>query len=192
LEKSWLCTAKWSSVWVHRTVRCAPDSVRCARTSLGEQSALGTRRRRTTINHRTVRWCTGQSCESSAAKSSLSGNDQRRTAKIHQTVRWCTGLSGEANGRLHQRSVAQSARDAWASQRSAGGTGLSGVHRTVSGVPTAAKLQRSDAPEMEGDHAPDSYRDCPVAHRTIWCATRQKARIAFEECLQRLLAALGL
>jgi hypothetical protein len=34
----------------------APDSVRCARTSLGEQSALGTRRRRTTINHRTVQW----------------------------------------------------------------------------------------------------------------------------------------
>jgi hypothetical protein len=163
----------------------APDSVRCARTSLGEQSALGTRRRRTAINHRTVRWCTGLSGESSAAKSSLSGNDQRRTSKIHRTVWWCTGLSGEANGRLRQRSAAQSACDAWASQRSAGGTGLSGV-------PTAAKLQRSDAPEKEGDRAPDSYRDCPVAHRTVRCATRQKARIAFQECLQRLLAALGL
>jgi hypothetical protein len=82
----------------------APDSVRCARTSLGEQSALGTRRRCTTINHRTVRWCTGLSGEPSTAKSSLSGSDQRRTAKIHRTVRWCTGLSGEptvdcANGR---------------------------------------------------------------------------------------------
>jgi hypothetical protein len=65
----------------------APDSVRCARTSLGEQSALGTRRRCTTINHRTVRWCTRLSGESSAAKSSLSGIVQRRTAKIHQTVR---------------------------------------------------------------------------------------------------------
>jgi hypothetical protein len=137
----------------------APDSVRCARTSLGEQSALGTRRWRMTINHRTVRWCTGLSGESSTAKSSLSGNDQRRTAKIHQTVRWCTGLSGEANDRLRQRSAAQSACDAWASQRSAGGTG-------VSGVPTAAKLQWSDAPEKEGDHAPDSYRDYPVRHPT--------------------------
>jgi hypothetical protein len=82
----------------------APDSVRYARTSLGEQSTLGTRRRRTTINHRTVRWCTGLSGESSAAKSSLSGNIQRRTTKNHRTVRWCTGLSGEptvdcANGR---------------------------------------------------------------------------------------------
>jgi hypothetical protein len=65
----------------------ASDSVRCARTSLCEQSALGTRRRRTAINYRTVRWCTGLSGESSAAKSSLSGNDQRRTTKIHQTVR---------------------------------------------------------------------------------------------------------
>jgi hypothetical protein len=131
----------------------APDSVRYARTSLGEQSAHGTRR--------------------------------RRTAKIHRTVRWCTELSGEANGRLRQRSAAQSARDAWASQRSAGGTGLSGV-------PTAAKLQRSDAPKKEGDRAPDSYRDCLMAHRTVRCATRQKARIVFQECLQRLLAALGL
>jgi hypothetical protein len=46
--------------------------------------------------------------------------------------------------------------------------------------------------KKEGDHAPDSYRDCPVAPRTVRCATRQKARIAFQECLQRLLASLGL
>jgi hypothetical protein len=82
----------------------APDSVRCARTSPDEQPTLGSRRRRTTINHRTVRWCTRLSGESSAAKSPLSGNSQQRTAKIHRTVRWCTGLSGEpmvdcANGR---------------------------------------------------------------------------------------------
>jgi hypothetical protein len=124
MEKSWLCRANCCSVWVHWTVRwCtglsggAPNSVRCARTSLGEQSALGTRRRRTAINHRTVRWCTGLSGESSAAKSSLSGNVQWRTAKIHRTVRWCT------NGRLRQRSVAQSARDMWAIQQSAGAPG---------------------------------------------------------------------
>jgi hypothetical protein len=73
----------------------APDSVRCARTSPGEQPALGSRRRRTAINHRTVRWCTGLSGESSAAKSLLSGNSQQRTAKIHWTIRWCTGPSGE-------------------------------------------------------------------------------------------------
>jgi hypothetical protein len=33
---------------------------------------------------------------------------------------------------------------------------------------------------------------CPVVHRTVRCARRQKARIAFLECNQRLLAALGL
>jgi hypothetical protein len=82
----------------------APDSVRCARTSPDEQPTLGSRWRRTAINHWTVRWYTGLSGESSAAKSPLSGNSQQRTTKIHRTVRWCTGLSGEptvdyANGR---------------------------------------------------------------------------------------------
>jgi hypothetical protein len=33
---------------------------------------------------------------------------------------------------------------------------------------------------------------CPVVHQTVRCARRQKARIAFLECTQRLLAALGL
>jgi hypothetical protein len=41
------------------------------------------------------------------------------------------------------------------------------VHRTVSGAPTGSELQRSDAPDLEGDRAPDSYRDCPVVHRTV-------------------------
>jgi hypothetical protein len=96
LEKSWLCTANCCSVWVHQTVSGgAPNSVRCARRVRGKPAALGTRRWRTTIIHRTVRWCTGLSGESSAAKSLLSGKVQRRTAKIHRTVRWCTGLSGE-------------------------------------------------------------------------------------------------
>jgi hypothetical protein len=43
-----------------------------------EKAALGTRRRRTTIIHRTVRWCTGLSGESSAANSSPSGKAKRR------------------------------------------------------------------------------------------------------------------
>jgi hypothetical protein len=33
---------------------------------------------------------------------------------------------------------------------------------------------------------------CPMVHRAVQCATRQKARIAFLVGLQRLLAALGL
>jgi hypothetical protein len=38
------------------------------------------------------------------------------------------------------------------------------VHRTVSGAPTDPEHQRSDAPDMEGDRAPDCYSDCPVVH----------------------------
>jgi hypothetical protein len=66
----------------------------------------------------------------------------------------CTGLSGEptvsrANGRPSQRSAARSAQDTWSCQRSEGSTGLSGVHRTVSGAPTALKRQRSASPKKE-------------------------------------------
>ena len=39
----------------------------------GEVAGLGNRRSCTAIIHRTVRWCTGQSGESSTANSSLSG-----------------------------------------------------------------------------------------------------------------------
>jgi hypothetical protein len=109
----------------------------------------------------------------------LSGKRQRRTAIIHRTVRWCTGLSIEpkafaANGRL---------RNPWATrgphQRSVGHTGLSGVHRIVSSAPTSPEEQRSDAPDMEGDHAPDMNSGCPLVHQTVRCTTRQKASLAF-------------
>jgi hypothetical protein len=77
-----------------------------------------------------------------------------------------------------QRSTAQSAGDAWPALTVDRGTGLSdvhrtvsGVHRTVSGAPSAPKLQQSTAPYLEGNHAPDSYSDCPVVHRTIRCPT---------------------
>jgi hypothetical protein len=51
------------------------------------------------------------------------------------------------------------------------------VYRTVSGAPTGPPAQRSDALDKERYRAPDSYRTCPVAHRTVRCATRQKAGI---------------
>jgi hypothetical protein len=150
------------------------------------------------LAHRTIRWCTGQCpvrqtgpCEKAAL-----GTRRRRTTMIHRTVRWCTGLSGEptvayANGQPHNLRVTQSSRDSWSRQRSVGHTGLSGVHQTVSGAPTDTEDQWSDAPEMEGDRAPDSYRDYPVVHRTIRCTTRQKESLAFQVGLQRLLAAFG-
>jgi hypothetical protein len=56
-------------------------------------------------------------------------------------------------------------RDAWPSQRSQGGTRLSGVHRTVSGAPTALNLQWSAAPKQERNPHPTvsgGAPDCPV------------------------------
>jgi hypothetical protein len=177
---------------VHRTVSGgAPDCVRCASRVQGEPAALGTRRRRTTIIHRTVRWCTRLSGDSSAAKSSLSGKVQRRTAKIHRTVLWCTGLSGEptvdcatVDSEIGGRYVA----------RTNGRKGAPDcpVCTGLSGAPTDVKVQWSFVPEKEGDPHRTVYSDCPVAHRTVRCATRQKARLAFQDCLQRLLATLGL
>jgi hypothetical protein len=126
----------------------APDSVRCARLA--------------------------------RANSLLSGFHRRCTAIIHRTVRCapdcpvCTGLSGEptvgrANGRPGQRSAARSVQDTWPSQRSGGCTGLSGVHRTVSGAPTAPRRQRSASPNKERDpHRTVSggTPDCPVRQAT--------------------------
>jgi hypothetical protein len=125
----------------------SPDSVRCARLAGGEPVALRKIQRRTTIIHRTVRWCTGLSGEPTVASSNCRSRDLRATRGPQQ--------------------------------RSIGHTGLSGVHRTVSGAPTDPEDQRSDAPDKEGDCAPDNYSDCPVVHRTVRCTTRQKASLAF-------------
>jgi hypothetical protein len=97
---------------------------------------------------------------------------------VHRTVRWANGR--QRNGRPHNPRATRGPH-----QRSAGGTGLSGA-------PSGPKLHRSTAPYLEGNRAPDSYINCPVVHRTVRCTTQQKARLAFQDCLQRLLASLGL
>jgi hypothetical protein len=159
----------------------ALDSVRCPRLVNGEPAALGKWRSDAAINHRTVRWCTGLSGESSvhaskssAMNSSLSEKGKRRRGYnspdcpvVHRTVRWANGASG-------QRSAARSTCDTWPAST------VGWVHRTVSGAPTDPEDQRSAAPDMEGDRAPDRYSGCPVVHRTVRCTTRQKARNAFQ------------
>jgi hypothetical protein len=117
--------------------------------------------------------------------SSLSWKGEGVATKIHRTVQWANGARG-------QRSSVRSTGDTWLSQRSDVHTGLSGVHWTVFDVPTGPKIYRSASQEKEGDRAPDSYCSCSVVHRTVRCSTRQKARIAFQADIQRLLAALGL
>jgi hypothetical protein len=121
----------------------------------------------------------------SATNSSLLGKGESVAAKNYRTVRLAKGARG-------QQSSARSTGDTWSSQRSGGHTGLSCVHRTVFGAPTDPKIQRSASLKKERDCAPDWYCSCPVVHRIVWCATRQKARIAFQVDLRRLLATLGL
>jgi hypothetical protein len=184
-EKSWLCAANTSSVWHTGISGGASNSVRCARVVSDESAALENRRRCTAKIHRTVRWCTGLSSESSAANSSLSGNGKGDVAIIHRTVRWCTGLSGEptvasANGRPRNLRATR------------------GSSNSRQGAPDYPVRQRARSCNdrlcliwKEITHR-TGYSSCPVAHRTVRCATRQKAGIAFQDCLQRLLAALGL
>jgi hypothetical protein len=100
-------------------------------------------------------------------------------AIIHRTVRWCTGLSGGAPDcpvsqlRQRQRLPARSTRDTWPAPMVGWCTELSRVHRTVSGVPPGSEEQRSVAPDIEGDRAPDMLQwlsggapDYPVRHST--------------------------
>ena len=67
---------------------------------------------------------------------------------------------------MRQRSVAQSSRDTWTAPMVSWCSGLSDVHRTVSDAPVSPEEQRSDMPNLEGDHAPAVYRTCPVRHST--------------------------
>jgi hypothetical protein len=60
-----------SSVWHTRLSGGAPDSDRCAKLAFGELATLGRFWRRTTIIHRTVRWCTGLSGEPTAASATV-------------------------------------------------------------------------------------------------------------------------
>jgi hypothetical protein len=177
--KTWLCAVEVQLGLAHQTVRCA---------SLvsSENAAHGIRRRRTSKIHRTVQWCTGLSDESSAANSSPSGKAKGRRGYnspncpvVHRTVRW-------ANGRLRQRSTAQYSRDTWTTPTVSWCTGQCPVRQS-------AQWSNSRICHFWKEIAHQTvYRTCPVAHRSVRCATRQKARMAFQVCLQWLLAALGL
>jgi hypothetical protein len=131
--------------------------------------------------HRTVWWCTGQCPVPRLARRRTRRSQEKEMASRLKF----TGLSGEsttpaANGRQRNQRAKCGPH-----QRSVGHTGLSGA-------PMGPEVQRSAAPDKEGDRAPDCYCSCLVVHRTVGCATRQKARIAFQLELQRLLVALGL
>jgi hypothetical protein len=126
----------------------APDCPVCQAGS-GELAALGFRRRRTTINHWTVRWCTRLSGEPMVSRANGRSRNPRAT---HGRA---NGQKGAPNCPVRQR--------LWIFN---------------------GRLRQNRKEIRTGQ--------CPVVHRTVRCASRQKARIAFLECSQRLLAALGL
>jgi hypothetical protein len=118
----------------------------------------------------------------------LSGFRRRCTAKNHRTVRWCTGLSGEptvncANGRPCNPRVTRG--------RANGLMGAPDCLVCTGQCPVRQWLQIFNG-RLRQNRKEISTGQCPVVHRTVRCTTRQKARIAFLDCSQRLLAALGL
>jgi hypothetical protein len=114
------------------------------------------------------------------------GIRRRRTAKNHRTVRWCTRLSGEptvasANGRPRNLRATRGS-----SNGRQGATGQCPVRQR------ARSCNSRLCPIWKEIAHRTGYCSCPVVHRTVRCTTRQKARLAFQVGLQRLIAALGL
>jgi hypothetical protein len=131
----WLCSAKVSSVWVHRTVRCA-------RLALANLLLSGVRRRCTTINHRTVRWCTGLSGEPFTGELVALGKPSTAYGYNSPDCQVCIGLSGEltvsrGNGRPRilrvTRGRANGHIGAPDSVRCANGSGSSTVDYAIEG-----------------------------------------------------------
>ena len=128
------------------------------------------------LEHRTVRWCTGQCPVRQAASSEVAALGNSPTAYGYNSPDCpvCTGLSGEPT--VGRAICAGHVAEPTARR----GTGLSGVHRTCPvrhrTCPVRQRLsgcQRSAAPVKERNRAPD----CPVRH-----ATEGK------NCLPRLLS----
>ena len=118
----------------------------------------------------------------------LSGIHRRRTAIIHRTVRCAP------NCPVSQRSARPTVGCAICARHVAEPTVGRG-HRTVRCAPDSVRCANgSKAANGRLRQIRKEIRtgQCPVVHRTVRCARRQKARIAFLECSQRLLAALGL
>jgi hypothetical protein len=133
--------------------------------------------------HRTVR------CARLAlVKRLLSGTQRRRTTIIHRTVRWSTGLSGEptvgwANGwPCNPRVTHGRANGLMGAPDCPVCTGQCSVRQRVQIFNGRLRQNRKEI----------CTGQCPVVHRTVRCTSRQKARFAFLDCSQRLLAALGL
>jgi hypothetical protein len=130
------------------------------------------------LEHRTVRWCTGQCPVRQAGSSELAalGNSSAAYGYNSPDCPVCTGLSGEPT--VGRAICVGHVAEPTARRR----------HQTVrcapdmSGAPTALRLPTVDC-AVYGKKSGTGH---------VRCASRQKARSAFLDCSQRLLAALGL
>jgi hypothetical protein len=159
----------------------SPDSVRCARVALASSLLSGLRRWCTAIIHRTVRWFTGLSGESFTGELVVLGKPSTAYGYNSPDCPVCTGLSGEptvsrGNGRPRIPRVTR---------------GRANGHIGAPDCPVCQRLSISNG-RLRQIRKQIRTGQCPVVHRTVRCARRQKARSAFLECSQRLLAALGL
>jgi hypothetical protein len=113
-------------------------------------------------------------------------------AIIHWTIRWCTGLSGEPTVAIANSRPRNLRATRGLLQRSAGAPDCL-VYTGQCPVRQSAQRSNGQICQIWKEIAHRTvYKTCPIAQRTVRCATRKKARIAFHVDLQRLLAALGL
>jgi hypothetical protein len=116
-----------------------------------------------------------------AANLLLSGIDEGVVAKNHRTVRWRTGLSGEPTA------PAPTVGSAISGRRVARANG----HQAAPDC-TVRQGDRRLNGRLRQKRKEIGYCSCPVVHQTVRCASRYKARIAYQMEIQRLLVALGL
>jgi hypothetical protein len=109
------------------------------------------------------------------------GRSRRRTTIIHRTVRCAP------NCPVSQRSVGPTVGRTIRAGHVAEPTARR-VHQTV----RCANGSESSTVDCTNFGRKSGTGQCPVVHRTVRCATRQKARIAFLDCSQRLLGPLCL
>jgi hypothetical protein len=134
--------------------------------------------------HRTIRWCTGQCPVRQAGSCELAALGISSAAYGYNSPDClvCTGLSGEptvgrANGRLRDlRETRGRANGREGAPDCPVCTGQCPVRQRLPGANGRLRQRRKEIRTGQ----------CLVVHRTVRCARRQKARIAF------LLAALGL
>jgi hypothetical protein len=118
----------------------APDSVRCTRPAPANWPLSGILQRRTTIFHRTVRWCTG-----------LSGEPKAASATVGRTIR--ARRVAPANGRLGHRTVRCAPDSVWCAN---------GYNSATAGCAILGRRSAPDNEQWMSDGAPD----CPVRHTT--------------------------